>query len=172
MGAPAAPAAPAARVPAGGFRYQRSIAPPRIAPVEFPGFDGGPEFPEFNTPGYSRQPQSLQEVLDVILRAGHSRIPVYRGDRDTIVYRKPDFRPATYTILNFPVDDIARAYDDLTKRGVRFGYQNDEDLGTDDKGIYWGLDRGEGPNIAWFRDPAGNSIEIAEPRIWGLPEVG
>src|SRR3954464_3315603 len=72
------------------------------------------------------------------------------GDRDTLVYPKPDHTPATFTILNFPVDDIDSAVDELTKRGVRFESYD----GLDDKGI----SRHRGPAIAWFRDPAGNIL--------------
>ena len=78
------------------------------------------------------------------------------GDRPTLVYPKPDFVPATYTILNFPVDDIDRAVDDLAARGVRFerydGFEQDE------RGVH----RTEGPPIAWFRDPAGNILAVLE----------
>jgi catechol 2,3-dioxygenase-like lactoylglutathione lyase family enzyme len=82
----------------------------------------------------------------------------------TLVYPKDDHKPATFTVLNFPVDDIARAYDELTRRGVRFGYQNDPALETDEKGIYWGVEKGRGPNIAWFTDPAGNILSIVEDK--------
>jgi catechol 2,3-dioxygenase-like lactoylglutathione lyase family enzyme len=78
------------------------------------------------------------------------------GNRDTLVYSKPDHAPATYTILNFPVDDIDVAVDELTARGVRFeqyeGFQQDEK----------GIARGEGPAIAWFKDPAGNILSVLE----------
>jgi predicted enzyme related to lactoylglutathione lyase len=80
------------------------------------------------------------------------------GDRDTLVYHKPDFVPATYTILNFPVDDIDKAVDELTARGVRFerydGFEQDEK----------GISRGQGPYIAWFKDPAGNILSVLEER--------
>jgi catechol 2,3-dioxygenase-like lactoylglutathione lyase family enzyme len=76
------------------------------------------------------------------------------GDRDTLVYHKPDFTPATYTILNFPVDDVEKAVDELTSRGVRFerydGFEQDEK----------GISRGPGPTIAWFKDPAGNILSV------------
>src|SRR5919109_2498719 len=71
------------------------------------------------------------------------------GDRDTLVYRKPDFTPATYTILNFPVDDIDEAVDELSARGVQF--ERYEGFDQDEKRI----SRGPGPQIAWFKDPAG-----------------
>ena len=82
------------------------------------------------------------------------------GDRATLVYPKPDHTPATYTILNFPVDDIDKAVDELTARGVRFEkYEGGE---QDEKGIMRGLSRGEGPDIAWFRDPAGNILSVLQ----------
>jgi catechol 2,3-dioxygenase-like lactoylglutathione lyase family enzyme len=79
------------------------------------------------------------------------------GDRDTIVYPKPDHTPATYTILNFAVDDIDRAVDDLTARGVRF--ERYEGFDQDEKGI---LRAPDGPPIAWFTDPAGNILSVLE----------
>ena len=80
------------------------------------------------------------------------------GDRDTLVYRKPDFTPATYTILNFPVDDVDKAVDELTSRGVEF--ERYEGFDQDEKGIVRGLGSGEGPDIAWFKDPAGNILSV------------
>ena len=79
------------------------------------------------------------------------------GDRPTLVYPKEDHVPATFTILNFPVDDIEAAVDALAERGVRFErYKGD--LGTDEKGIF----RGGGPLIAWFKDPAGNILSVIQ----------
>lgn len=78
------------------------------------------------------------------------------GDRPTLVYPKPDFTPATYTILNFPVDDIDRAVDALAARGVRF--ERYDGFDQDEKGIA----RGQGPPIAWFTDPAGNVLSVLE----------
>ena len=78
------------------------------------------------------------------------------GGRDTLVYLKPDFQPATYTILNFQVDDIDEAVDGLAARGVTF--ERYEGFDQDDKGIA----RGNGPNIAWFKDPAGNILSVLE----------
>jgi catechol 2,3-dioxygenase-like lactoylglutathione lyase family enzyme len=80
------------------------------------------------------------------------------GDRPTLVYPKPDHTPATYTILNFPVDDIDKAVDDLAARGVKFVTY--EGSGQDEKGIF----RGEGPYIAWFTDPAGNLLSVLQEK--------
>lgn len=76
------------------------------------------------------------------------------GGRDTLVYRKDDFEPATYTILNFEVDDIDAAVDELTAKGVTM--ERYEGFEQDDKGIA----RGPGPSIAWFKDPAGNILSV------------
>ena len=76
------------------------------------------------------------------------------GDRPTLVYPKPDHSPADYTILNFPVDDVEQAVDALAERGVQF--ERYEGFAQDEKGIF----RDEGPDIAWFRDPAGNVLSV------------
>ncbi len=80
------------------------------------------------------------------------------GGRDTLVYPKPDHTPATYTILNFQVDDIDAAVDELISRGVEL--EKYEGLGQDEKGI----NRAGGPYIAWFKDPAGNILAVLEER--------
>ena len=78
------------------------------------------------------------------------------GGTDVLVYPKPDHMPATYTVLNFPVDDVDRAVDELSGRGVRFerypGFEQDEK----------GIARGQGPDIAWFTDPAGNIVSVLQ----------
>ena len=76
------------------------------------------------------------------------------GDRDTLVYPKEDHAPAVFTILNFPVDDIEKAVDDLSARGVSF--ERYEGFGQDERGIA----REGGPPIAWFTDPAGNILSV------------
>jgi predicted enzyme related to lactoylglutathione lyase len=82
------------------------------------------------------------------------------GGSNILIYPKPNHTSATFTILNFPVDNIEQAVDELTKRGVRFEIYNEEDLKTDEKGIA----RGEGPLIAWFKDPAGNILSVLEEK--------
>ena len=76
------------------------------------------------------------------------------GSRDILVYLSPSHTPASFTILNFPVEDVDEAVDELTRRGVRFerydGFEQDEK----------GINRGVGPPIAWFKDPAGNILSV------------
>jgi predicted enzyme related to lactoylglutathione lyase len=75
---------------------------------------------------------------------------------DVLVYRKPDFTPATYTILNFEVEDIDAAVDGLVERGVEF--ESYDGFEQDEKGIM----HGPGPHIAWFKDPAGNILAVLQ----------
>ena len=82
------------------------------------------------------------------------------GDRNVLVYPKPDHEPATFTVLNFPVDDIDAAVDELAERGVEF--ERYEGFGQDEKGIARAQGGQEGPPIAWFRDPAGNILAVLE----------
>jgi catechol 2,3-dioxygenase-like lactoylglutathione lyase family enzyme len=80
------------------------------------------------------------------------------GGRDTLVYEQPSPTSASYTILNFEVDDIDEAVDWLVARGVQFErYDNVE---QDDRGVF----REEGPYIAWFKDPAGNVLSVLQER--------
>lgn len=80
------------------------------------------------------------------------------GGRDTLVYPKPGHSPASYTILNFAVDDIDEAVNELAGRGVRF--ERYDGMSQDEKGI----SHGGGPLIAWFTDPAGNILAVLQER--------
>ena len=80
-----------------------------------------------------------------------------KGGNDVFIYPKPDHVPATFTVLNFIVDDVDWTVDELTKLGIRFQIYDKGELKTDDKGIFQGK-----PKIAWFKDPAGNFLSILE----------
>jgi catechol 2,3-dioxygenase-like lactoylglutathione lyase family enzyme len=100
------------------------------------------------TLGFEVTEDRKMKLLSLHLKNG-ARILVYpKGKSHT---------PATYTVLNFPVDDIESAVDELRSRGVRF-QKYDGALKTDDKGIF----RGGGPPIAWFTDPAGNILSVIQ----------
>ncbi|MBC7932362.1 MAG: VOC family protein [Rubrivivax sp.] len=85
------------------------------------------------------------------------------GGVGVFIYPKADHTPATFTILNFPVDDIDQAVGELAGRGVSFESYEGE-MKTDEKGIFRGAARGAGPNIAWFKDPAGNILSVLEEK--------
>jgi catechol 2,3-dioxygenase-like lactoylglutathione lyase family enzyme len=80
------------------------------------------------------------------------------GDNKVLIYPKVNHAPATFTVLNFPVENVDESVDELAKRGVRFEIYDESDIKTDEKGIM----RGNGPTIAWFKDPAGNVLSVIE----------
>jgi predicted enzyme related to lactoylglutathione lyase len=81
------------------------------------------------------------------------------GGNPIYVYAKDNHVPATYTMLNFPVDDIDKAVDDLTAKGIKFEHYDNM---TDEKGIARGRSQNMGPDIAWFTDPAGNILSVIQ----------
>jgi catechol 2,3-dioxygenase-like lactoylglutathione lyase family enzyme len=94
--------------------------------------------------------------LDVAERNGMLELHLGGGGL-VLIYPKPNHTPATFTVLNFPVDDVEQAVDQLTAKGVQFERYEGE-FPTDEKGI----SRGEGPLIAWFKDPAGNIVSVLQ----------
>ena len=98
-----------------------------------------------------------EEVLGLAVEENPAGLTLrIAGDRPILVYAKPDHTPATYTILNFPVDNVEKAVDELVARGVRV--ERYEGFEQDEKGIH----RGGGPLIAWFTDPAGNVLSVIQ----------
>lgn len=81
------------------------------------------------------------------------------GSNNVIIYPKPNHQPATFTVLNFPVEDVEKTVDDLIDLGIVFE-QYEDNLKTDAKGIF----RGGGPLIAWFKDPAGNILSVIQQK--------
>jgi len=82
------------------------------------------------------------------------------GDRNTLVYPRPNHVPAEYTVLNFPVPDIDATIDALAAKGVpMIRYKK---MPQDDKGVMRGRAAGAGPDIAWFTDPAGNVLSVLQ----------
>jgi catechol 2,3-dioxygenase-like lactoylglutathione lyase family enzyme len=84
------------------------------------------------------------------------------GGGSLFIYDKPDHKPASYTMLNFVVTNIDEAVDELTSQGVKFEHYADMPFKQDEKGIARGLSAGQGPDIAWFKDPAGNILSVLQ----------
>ena len=80
-----------------------------------------------------------------------------KGGNEIFIYPKPDHTPATFTVLNFVVDDVDKAVDELVKMGIQFQLYDKGELKTNDRGVFQGK-----PKIAWFKDPAGNFLSILE----------
>lgn len=89
--------------------------------------------------------------------AGPGLMLMIAGGNGVLVYPKDDHTPATYTILNFPVDNIEKAVDELASKGVAFEHYENM---SDERGIARGLSTNRGPDIAWFKDPAGNILSV------------
>jgi catechol 2,3-dioxygenase-like lactoylglutathione lyase family enzyme len=95
--------------------------------------------------------------LDV--RESHDQLELHlAGGTKVLIYPNDDHVPATFTLLNFPVDDVDAAVGALNAAGVTMARYDDLGLTTDEKGIF----RGDGPTIAWFKDPAGNVRAVTE----------
>ena len=99
------------------------------------------------------------ETLGLDVSESHGLLTLrLAGGNNVLIYPNPNHVPATFTVLNFPMKDVELAVDELTKRGVRFEMYDLPNLKTDKKGIM----RGNGPTIAWFKDPAGNILSVIE----------
>lgn len=83
-----------------------------------------------------------------------------KGNQPIFIYEKADHAPASFTILNFPVDDIDAAMDELIGRGVDFEFYDNLPAKQDEKGVLRGKAAGQGPDIAWMKDSAGNILSI------------
>ncbi len=92
--------------------------------------------------------QEMMGMFEIKLATGGS----------VMVYPKDDHTPATYTVLNFPVQDIDKAVDELTEKGVSF--EKYDGFNQDEKGISRSTDPEKGPSIAWFLDPSGNILSV------------
>ena len=97
------------------------------------------------------------QTLGLKVKESEMGLEIRPGETDVFIYPKPNHTPASFTVLNFVVDDIEKAVDDLKKNGVKFE-QYEGEIETDEKGIH----HNGGPSIAWFKDPAGNILSVLE----------
>ena len=110
----------------------------------------------FAVPDIEQAKQFYGDTLGIKVTEEYGMLTLHLngGERPTLIYPKPDHEPAGFTILNFQVDDVEKAVDELTTRGVAM--EKYEGFDQDEKGIA----RGQGPDIAWFKDPAGNVLSV------------
>jgi catechol 2,3-dioxygenase-like lactoylglutathione lyase family enzyme len=114
-------------------------------------------FSGFSVPDIGAAKEFYETVLGLEVSEADGMLTLHiGGGTNILVYPKENHEPATFTILNFPVPSVDDAVDELTKRGVQFEKYDWPDLKTDEKGIM----RGQGPDIAWFKDPAGNIMSV------------
>jgi predicted enzyme related to lactoylglutathione lyase len=120
-------------------------------------FENTKAFSGFSADDVPRAKQFYGETLGLDVSEENGILTLHiAGDRPTLIYPKEDHTPASFTILNFPVDDIEKAVDELAERGVEF--ERYDGFDQDEKGIF----RGGGPYIAWFKDPAGNILSVLQ----------
>jgi predicted enzyme related to lactoylglutathione lyase len=118
--------------------------------------NNSPAFSGFSTNDIPTAKEFYGQTLGVDVTEENGMLTLKLGGGQTVlIYPKDNHEPATYTALNFPVDDIDAAVDWLTGRGITFERYG-EDFGQDERGIM----RDEGPPIAWFKDPAGNILSV------------
>ncbi|HZL07698.1 MAG TPA: VOC family protein [Candidatus Dormibacteraeota bacterium] len=117
-------------------------------------------FSGFSVKDLAETQKFYTEILELKAEDGEMGLKLQLPNGGTLfVYPKDDHQPATFTILNFVVDDIDEAVKELKGRGVTF---EQYDNMTDEDGIARGLAANRGPDIAWFKDPAGNIISVLQ----------
>ena len=122
-------------------------------------FENTKAFSGFSVDNLPAAKRFYSETLGLNISEANGMLQLHiAGGAAILVYPKPNHTPATFTILNFPVDDIEKAADQLAERGVRF--ERYDNSGQDAKGI----NRAGGPFIAWFKDPAGNILSVLQER--------
>jgi len=116
-------------------------------------------FSGFSVDNMDKAKQFYSDTLGLDVKDGPMGLEVKLGGGGTLfIYQKDGHQPATYTVLNFAVDDIDKAVDGLAAKGVNF--ERYDDIPADDKGIARGIEAKMGPDIAWFKDPAGNILSV------------
>ena len=116
-------------------------------------------FSGFSTGDIQKAKEFYGETLELKVSESDGLLTLHlAGGNDVLIYPKPNHVPATFTVLNFPVEDIDLAVDELKERGVQFEQYDLPEIKTDQKGIM----RGNGPTVAWFKDPAGNILSVLE----------
>jgi predicted enzyme related to lactoylglutathione lyase len=130
-----------------------------------PIFKDAEAFSSFSVDDTSKAKKFYGKTLGLDVTESEEGLEIaFAGGAVSFAYPKENHEPATFTILNFPVADIEKAVNDLKDRGVEFE-SYDDPMKTDENGIFWGAKNGgEGPNIAWFQDPAGNILSVIEQK--------
>jgi len=114
-------------------------------------------FSSFSVNDLAKAKQFYGQTLGLKVKESPEGLELHPGQQSIFIYPKPNHEPATFTVLNFQVNNIDAAVDDLKLQGVSFEHYEGE-IGTDEKGIH----RDGGPTIAWFKDPAGNILSVVE----------
>jgi predicted enzyme related to lactoylglutathione lyase len=117
-------------------------------------------FSSFSVNDIRRAKEFYGQTLGIKLTENAEGLELNTRGGNVFIYAKPNHTPASFTVLNFPVKDIERAVDELEALGVQLEHYDMPDMKTDERGIFRGQ---PGPQIAWFKDPAGNILSILQP---------
>jgi catechol 2,3-dioxygenase-like lactoylglutathione lyase family enzyme len=124
-------------------------------------FKEAKSFSSFSVNDIQRAKEFYGQTLGLHLSESPEGLEIHTADNIVFLYPKPNHTPASFTVLNFKVDDIEDAVDELSSLGVRLEHYDLPDIKTDERGIARGP---KGPVIAWFKDPAGNILSVLEER--------
>lgn len=123
-------------------------------------FKSAKSFSSFSVNDLQRAKEFYGDTLGLEVSESEEGLELHTSGNSVFLYSKSNHTPASFTVLNFHVDDIEKAVDELTALGVSLEHYNQPDLKTDQRGIF----RGPGPQIAWFKDPAGNILSVLEEK--------
>lgn len=125
-------------------------------------FEGSEAFSGFSTDNIDKTEVFYRDILGLdVTRENMGMLTLHLASGGTVViYPKDDHEPATYTVLNFPVDDIDTAVEKLTALGVEI--ERYDEIDTDEKGVARGIASAQGPDVAWFKDPSGNVLAVMQ----------
>jgi len=124
-------------------------------------FKEAESFSSFSVNDIQKAKEFYGETLGLEVKQTPEGLELHPGNNVVFLYSKPNHTPASFTVLNFPVDDIEKAVDELKGLGVKLEHYDLPDIKTDDRGIARGP---KGPMIAWFKDPAGNVLSVLEEK--------
>jgi len=124
-------------------------------------FKEAKSFCSFSVNDLGKAKEFYGETLGLHISQTPEGLELHTGDNVVFLYPKPNHTPASFTVLNFAVDDIEDAVAELNALGVRLEHYDLPDIKTDERGIARGP---KGPMIAWFKDPAGNILSVLEER--------
>ena len=117
-------------------------------------------FSGFSVKDQATAKEFFQNVLGISVTEDEMGLHLHFGETEIFVYEKPNHEPASYTILNFPVEDINAVVDELVEKGVKFERYEGMPAEQDERGILRGKAANAGPDIAWFKDPSGNIFSL------------
>jgi catechol 2,3-dioxygenase-like lactoylglutathione lyase family enzyme len=124
-------------------------------------FKEAKSFSSFSVNDLQSAKEFYEQTLGLHISESPEGLEIHTDDNIVFLYPKPNHTPASFTVLNFKVDDIEDAVDELISLGVRLEHYDLPDIKTDERGIARGP---KGPVIAWFKDPAGNILSVLEER--------